>query len=234
MNNFYTQTFKLKDNNPVYTKNYRLPYSQRQEIDRQVDKLLENDLIEPSAAEYNSPILLVPKKSEGTEKKWRLCIDYRPVNKKLIADKYPLPRIEDILDSLGRARHFSVIDLFSGFHQIPISENSRDLTYFSTTKGSFRWKVVLFGLNVSPNSFSRMMATAFSGIPAGTAFLYIDDIIVIGCSESHHMKNLRQVFETLKKFNLKINPYKCRFFRKEVVFLGHRCTENGILPDSTK
>lgn len=236
VNNFYEQKFRMKDENPVYTKNYRTPYTQRCEIDKQVDNLLKNDLIEPSAAEFNSPVLLVPKKQDGQseEKKWRLCIDYRLVNKKLIADKYPLPRIEDILDSLGRARHFSVIDLFSGFHQIPIQKESRDITSFSTNKGSFRWKVVPFGLSVSPNSFSRMMAIAFSGVPAGTAFLYIDDIIVVGCSEKHHLNNLKTVFQTLRKFNLKINPYKCKFFRKEVVFLGHRCTENGILPDNYK
>lgn len=151
VNNFYTQKLKLNDDSPVYVKNYRLPYSQRDEIQRQVEKLMKNDLIEPSSAAYKSPILLVPKKSENGEKKWRLCIDYRLVNKKLVADKYPLPRIEDILDSLGRAKHFSIVDLFSGFHQIPIEENSRDLTTFSTAGGSFRWKVVPFGLNVSPN-----------------------------------------------------------------------------------
>lgn len=135
---------------------------------------------------------------------------------------------------MGRAKLFSVIDLFSGFHQIPISEESRDITSFSTPDGSFRWKVVPFGLNVSPNSFARMMAIAFSGIPAGTAFLYIDDIIVVGCSEAHHMSNLRTVFETLRRYNLKINPYKCNFFRKEVVFLGHKCSENGISPENIK
>lgn len=157
------------------------------------------------------------------------------VNKNLIADKFPLPRIDDILDNLGRAKLFSVIDLSSGFHQIPIiGEKSRDITSFSTPDGSFRWKVVPFGLNVSPNSFSRMMAIAFSGVPAGTAFLYIDDIIVVGCSENHHLKNLRKVFETLRKYNLKINPYKCDFFKTEVTFLGHRCSERGILPDSFK
>lgn len=218
VNNFYTQSFKIKDDTPVYVKNYRQPYSQRGEVAKQIEKLLKNELIEPSSAEYNSPILLVPKKGTGISQKGRLCIDYRLVNRKLVADKYPLPRIEDVLDSLGRAKHFSIIDLFSGFHQIPISEESRDITSFSTTEGSFRWTVVPFGLNVSPNSIARMMAIAFSGIPPGTAFMYIDDIIVIGCSEAHHMQNLRTVFETLRKYNLKINPYKCSFFKREVIF----------------
>lgn len=138
VNNFYTQKFRVKDSTPVYVKNYRLPFSQRDEIARQVEKFEKNELIEPSCAEYNSPILLVPKKSLDGSKKWRLCIDYRLVNSKLVADKYPLPRIEDILDGLGRAKHFSIIDLFSGFHQIPISEESRDITSFSTPDGSYR------------------------------------------------------------------------------------------------
>lgn len=231
VNNFYNQALKLIDNNPVYVKNYRLPYTQKVEIDTQIDKLLKNNLIEPSVSNYNSPLILVPKKGSD-RKKWRMCVDYRLVNKKLIADKFPLPRIDDILDGLGRARYFSIVDLYSGFHQIPIEESSRNITSFSTEKGSFRWKVLPFGLNISPNSFSRMMSIAFAGITTEQAFLYIDDVIIVGCSENHHLQNIRKVFETFRKYNLKINPEKCQFFRPEVTFLGHRCTAHGLLPDN--
>src|ERR1700743_2100697 len=103
-----------------------------------------------------------------------MCIDYRLVNKKIIADKFPLPRIDQILDGLGRARYFSILDLFQGFHQIPLDEESRDLTSFSTDTGSFRWKVLPFGLNIAPNSFSRMMSIAFSGLTSMQCFLYMD------------------------------------------------------------
>lgn len=167
-------------------------------------------------------------------KQWRLCIDYRRVNKQLIADKFPLPRIDEILESLGKAKYFSIIDLFKSFHQVPISESTRDITSFSTEEGSFRWKVLPFGLNVSPNSFSRMMRMAFSGLPPERSFLYIDDIILEGRTENHHLFNLRSVFEILRKFNLKINPNKCQFFQREVIFLGHNCTSEGILPDDQK
>lgn len=119
-----------------------------------------------------------------------MCVDYRMLNKSLIADKFPLPRIDDILDSLGRAKHFSVLDLYSGFWQIPLEPNSREMTAFSTDKGSFQWKVLPFGINVAPNSFSRMMSIAFSGLPPETCFIYMDDLIVIGCSLKHHLKNL--------------------------------------------
>lgn len=233
-NNFYSQKLNLTDNNPVYIKNYRMPISHKEEIDKQVNSLLRNDLIEPSASNYNSPVIIVPKKSLNGEKKYRMCIDYRQVNKKLTADKYPLPRIDEIIDSLGRAKYFSVIDLFSGFHQIPIHPNSRDITSFSTPKGSFKWKVLPFGLNISPNSFTRMMNIAFTGLTPEKCFIYMDDIIVIGLSVKHHLQNLRSIFEACKKGNLKINPEKCQFFKHEVSYLGHRCTDHGVLPDPEK
>lgn len=231
VNNFYVQNIRVKDREPIYIKNYRLPYAQKSEIDRQVSIFLENGLIEPSVSDYNSPVLIVPKKTKG---QWRMCIDYRQVNKKIIADKFPLPRIDDILDGLGRAKYFSVLDLFQGFHQIPLDEKSRDITSFSTAKGSYRWKVLPFGLNIAPNSFSRMMSIAFSGLTPMQCFLYMDDLIVIGSSEQHHLDNLKSVFETCKKYNLKLNPYKCNFFRPEVTYLGHRCTPSGVLPDDSK
>lgn len=234
VNNFYSQDIKIKSTEPVFTRNYRTPYTQKQEIKRQVEKLIKNDLIEASCASYNSPIILVPKRGTGPEKKWRMCIDYRALNKNIIADKFPLPRIDDILDNLGKAKYFSVVDLFSGFHQVPLNESSRDYTTFSTENGSYRWKVLPFGLNISPNSFSRMMTIAFSGLPPEKAFLYIDDMIVIGRTENDHMKNLESVFKILRDRNLKLNAEKCKFFQPEVTFLGHKCTEQGILPDDTK
>lgn len=234
VNNFYEQKLRLKNDQPVYCKNYRLAPAQKKEINEQVDKLLKNNLIEPSVSSFNSPLILVPKKSQNGQRKWRMCVDYRLLNKNLVADKFPLPRIDDILDNLGKAKHFSVLDLFSGFHQIPLSKESREMTAFSTENGSFQWKVLPFGLNVAPNSFSRMMQLAFSGLPPQAMFIYMDDIIVIGTSIKDHLENLKLVFEICRKYNLKINPEKCEFFRPEVHFLGHVCSENGIKPDSKK
>lgn len=234
VNNFYKQKLRLKDDNPVYAKNYRLPKTQKQEIEKQVQKLLDNELIEPSTSSFNSPLIVVPKKSTNGEKKWRMCVDFRMLNKNLIPDKFPLPRIDDILDSLGRAKYFSCLDLFSGFHQIQLENESREMTAFSTDKGAYQWKVLPFGLNVAPNSFARMMSLAFASMPPEQAFIYMDDIIVIGCSEMHQIENLENVFKICRKYNLKLNPKKCEFFRPEVTFLGHSCTENGILPDNRK
>lgn len=219
-NNFYTQTLCTTDQIHVYTKNYRTPYCQKSEIDKQIKQLMSQDVIEPSQSSYNSPILLVPKKSNNGDKKWSMCIDFRQLNKKLVPDKYPLPRIDEILDNLGRAKWFSTLDLTSGFHQIPLVDDSKKMTSFSTSEGSFQYKVLPFGLNVVPNSFARMMALAFTGLKPETCFLYLDDIIVVGSSESHHLNNLELVFKTCKKRNLKLNPYKCDFLKKEVQYLG--------------
>lgn len=234
VNNFYKQKLKLLDNTPKYIKNYRMPHVLKKEMNKQVGKMLHNNVIEPSASEYNSPVLLVPKKSTDGQKAWRMCIDFRNVNKALLADKFPLPRIDDILDQLGRAKWFSVVDLMSGFHQIPLDEASRDITSFSVDSGSYRFTRLPFGLSVSPNSFQRMMSIAFAGITPEKAFLYMDDLIVIGCSEKHHLANLKEVFETCRRCNLKLNPQKCNFFRKEVTYLGHKITDKGILPDDSK
>jgi len=235
-NNFYKQTLRLKDDEPIYIKNYRSPHSHIEEIQKQVGKLISDKIVEPSVSEYNSPLLLVPKKSlpNSQEKKWRLVIDYRQINKKLLSDKFPLPRIDDILDQLGRAKYFSCLDLMSGFHQIELEENSRNITSFSTSNGSYRFTRLPFGLKIAPNSFQRMMTISFSGLEPSQAFLYMDDLMVIGCSEKHMIKNLTDVFNICRKYNLKLHPEKCSFFMHEVTFLGHKCTDKGVLPDDKK
>jgi len=235
-NNFYSQKLRVSDPSPVYIKNYRTPHSQKDEIVRQVEKLQRDGIVEPSASNYNSPIILVPKKSlpNNPDKRWRLVVDYRQINKKLIADKFPLPRIDDILDQLGRAKFFSCLDLTSGFHQIGLDEKSRDITSFSTENGSFRYTRLPYGLKVAPNSFQRMMNLAFAGLSPSKTFIYMDDIIVTGCSVKHMLKNLESVFQRCRERNLKLHPDKCAFFRTEVTYLGHKCTDKGILPDSSK
>lgn len=234
INNFYQQKLNLSDNSPVFTRNYRLPQTQKAEINSLVNKLLNENLIELSTANYNSPLILVPKKSVDGTPKYRMCVDYRKLNRKLIPDRFPLPRVEDIFDNLGRAKYFSVMDLQAGFHQIGLDENSRKYTTFSTDTGMYQWKVLPFGLSVAPSSFSRMMALAFSNLSPEHCFSYMDDLIVIGFSDENHISNLRRVFETCRRYNLRVNPLKCQFFKTEVSFLGHICTDQGLKPDPAK
>lgn len=233
-NNFYKQTINLEDPRPVYIKNYRTPESQLQETNKQVRKMLDDGIVRHSTSHYNSPIMLVPKKSNQDEKKWRLVVDFRQLNKKILGDKFPLPRIDEILDHLGRAKYFTTLDLMSGFHQIELEEDSKKFTAFSSSNGHYEFNRLPFGLNISPNSFQRMMTIALSGLPPECAFLYIDDIIVVGCSINHHISNLENVFSKLRHFNLKLNPAKCNFFGTDVTYLGHHVSEQGIQPDKTK
>lgn len=102
----------------------------------------------------------------------------------------------------------------SGFHQIPLENNSKKYTAFSTSDGHYQYTRLPFGLNISPNSFQRMMTIAMAGLSPECAFIYVDDIVVIGCSENHHLRNLENVFERLRMYNLKLNPEKCVFFSK--------------------
>ncbi len=233
-NNFYEQKLQLKDTEPVYSRNYRIPHAHKAIVNQKVDKMLQQGIVEPAVSPYNSPVLLVPKKSVDGKPDWRLVIDYRKVNEKVVKDKFPLPRIEEIFDQLGRAKFFSVVDLASGFHQIPLHKDSRDITAFSTDSGSYRFTRIPFGLSISCNSFCRMISMAFSGLDPGQCFIYVDDLIILGCSEKHHLKNIRRVFEVCRERNLKLNAMKCKWFQKEVAYLGHLCTENGLLPDPKK
>lgn len=232
-NNFYSQSINLADNIPVYVPNYKQIYSQQPEINSQITQMLNDGIIEPSVSHFNSPILLVPKKSD-TDKKWRLVVDFRQLNKKLMGDKFPLPRIDSILDQLGRAKYFTTLDLMSGFHQIPLEPKSRKYTAFSSSTGHYQFTRLPFGLNISPNSFQRMMTIALSGLSPECAFVYVDDIVVIGCSIDHHLANLQKVFQRLREYNLKLNISKCNFFRSEVTYLGHNISDKGISPDESK
>lgn len=233
-NNLYKQHIRLSDNIPVYKRNYRTPHAHKEIVDEKVKEMLRDGIIEPSQSPYNSPILLVPKKSLDGKPNWRLVIDYRELNKKVIADKYPLPRIEDALDSLGRCKYFGICDLKMGFYQVELDEASRDLTSFSTEQGSFRFLRSPFGLRTSPPAFCRMISLVCAGLSPKTAFIYMDDIIILGNSVNHHLKNIKSIFEVCRKHNLKLNAEKCKFFQTAVTFLGHKCTKDGVLPDSSK
>lgn len=234
VNNFYRQKIRLVDDEPVFTKPYRLPQAHHSAIKFQIQKMLEEGVIEPSISPFNSPILLVPKKGAQSFNEWRLVVDYRNLNKKVVSDKFPLPRIEEILDRLGNARYFSVLDLRSGFHQIEIENESREATAFSADTGHYQFTKLPFGLKISPNSFQRMMTIAMAGLSPERTFLYIDDLIVFGKSLKEHDENLEQVFKRCRLYNLKLNPKKCKFLLKSVTYLGHLITDQGILPDPDK
>lgn len=223
------------DEQPVHTKQYRFPPMHKDEIDKQVKQLLENDTIKPSASPYNSPLWIVPKKADSKgNKRWRMVIDYRMLNEKTIGDAYPLPNITEILDQLGSAKYFSVFDLASGFHQILVDERDAPKTAFSTPYGHYEFKRMPFGLKSAPATFQRLMDSVLTGLQGTELFVYLDDIVLYASSLREHEIKFDKLAAKLRKANLKLQPDKCEFLRKEVTYLGHIISEGGVKPDPEK
>lgn len=223
------------DDQPVNIKQYRFPPAHKSEIDTQISKMLDNKIIQTSVSPYNSPLWIVPKKADSKgNKKWRLVIDFRALNEKTLGDAYPLPNITDILDQLGSAKYFSVFDLASGFHQIPMSEADAQKTAFSTPFGHYEFKRMPFGLKNAPATFQRLMDKVLSGLQGIELFVYLDDIVIYASSLTEHNKKFSKLAERLRSANLRLQPDKCEFLRKEVAYLGHIISEQGVKPDPQK
>ncbi|CAK9801713.1 Retrovirus-related Pol polyprotein from transposon 17.6 [Anthophora quadrimaculata] len=196
--------------------------------------MLDKNIIEESDSPYNSPVWVVPKKADASGKqKWRIVIDFRKLNELIDQDAYPLPNIDDILSQLGNAKFFSALDLSSGFHQIPMDENSKTYTAFSTPQGHFHYNRMPFGLKNAPATFQRMMDTALRGLLNRYCFVYLDDII-FGNTIQQHNDNLAIVLQRLRDLRLKIQPDKCEFLKPELEYLGHITTSEGIKPNPEK
>lgn len=223
------------DDSPVYTKSYRYPHHFKKDIEEQIEDMLINGIIQPSNSPYNSPIWVVPKKSDASgKKKVRLVIDYRKLNEKTIDDKYPIPQMEEILDNLGKSEYFTTLDLKSGFHQIEMDMKDRIKTAFSVDNGHYEFIRMPFGLKNAPATFQRAMNSILHGLIGNICYVYLDDIIIFGSSLENHLDNIQTVFERLTKNNLKIQLDKCEFLKRETEFLGHVITPEGIKPNPDK
>lgn len=220
---------------PTNVKLYRYPKVHEEEVNKQLKELLEKDVIEESNSPWTSPIWVVPKKLDASGKtKWRIVCDFRNLNQITVSDSYPLPNIAEILDQLGKSKYFSILDLTSGFHQIPIKKEDQWKTGFSTPYNHYHFKMMPFGLKNAPACFQRIMNTVLRGLQGSKCFVYLDDIVLYGDTLDQHNERLIEVLSRLKKNNLKVQIDKCEFLRKEVSYLGHIITENGVRMDPKK
>ena len=217
-------------NRPFKQQLRRHPMAYLPVIDEHVDKMLANDICEPSVSPWASNVVLV-KKSDGT---LRFCVDYRQLNNLTIEDSYPLPRIDTCFDALGGARYFSTLDLRQGYWQVENDPESSDKTTFITRKGSFKFKVLPFGLSNAPAVFQRLMNMVMQGLTWEACLVFLDDIIVISSTFEQHLERLNAVFQRLKTANLKLKPSKCRLFQIKVKFLRSVVSADGIEPDPDK
>ena len=213
----------------------RQPYrSQNQAVRReemaQVQQMLSSSVIRPSNSLWASPVVMVKKKDGSL----RFCVDFRQLNAANIKDAHPIPPIDDLLNALHGARWFSTLDLKSGYWQVPIQEQDKEKTAICTSSGQlFEFSQVHFGLCNAPATFSRLMDRILAGLHRETCLFYLDDDIVFAATWEEHLARLRQVFERLRHAQLKLRAEKCTFAAKEVSYLGHRVTSEGLLPDPT-
>lgn len=216
---------------PIKQKVYNVPPSVQANILKELDRLLEEDCVEESNSSWSSPIVLV-NKSNGRK---RLCIDFRKVNDQTIKSAYPSPDLNGILHKLKGANYVSKIDLRSGFHQIPLSEDSKPITAFSVPgRGLFQYKVMPFGITNAPGSFQQLMEIVLRKLMDKGVFIYIDDILVIGATYEEHIELLDQVFLALLNAGLSVNWEKSVFLKPYVMYLGFVVGQGKILADYEK
>ena len=221
------------DATPIAQSVRRVPSAVRKEVAHQIQEnlMLRNRVIQPSHSPWASPIVLVRKKDNTL----RFCVDYRALNEVTKPDKFPIPRIDDLLDQLGEAHYFSTLDLASGYWQIRVDEASQEKTAFVTHEGLYEFRVMPFGLTNAPSVFQRVMQQVLSGLnpPGGRDFVavYIDDVLIFSRTIEEHIDQLQKVLEQLRKANLKLKPVKCHFLSQSLEYLGHIITPNGLQPN---
>jgi hypothetical protein len=215
---------------PISKRPYRMPPAELAELKKQLQELLDKGFIRPSTSLWGCPALFVKKKDESL----RLCVDYRPLNAVTIKNKYPLPCIDVLFDQLVGARVFSKIDLRSGYHQIKIRASDIPKTAFSTRYGLYEYLVMSFGLTNAPAYFMYLMNSAFMPEPDKFVVVFIDDILVYSKNEDEHTEHLHIVLQRLRDHRLYAKLSKCDFWLREIKFLGHTISQDGISVDPEK
>lgn len=214
---------------PPFKGIYHMSPLELEEATKQIQDLLTKGFIEPSRSPFGAPIIFVRKKSGSL----RMCVDYRDLNSITVKNRYPLPRIDQLLDRVGRAKVFSKLDLQAGYWQVRIKPEDVHKTAFRTPLGHYQWRVLPFGLTNAPATFQALMDDVLRGLDA-FALVYLDDILIFSDTEEDHSRHLDAVLARLAEHKLYAGKDKCAFALREVDFLGHVVGADGIKTDPAK
>jgi transposase InsO family protein len=218
------------DDVPIVHPDRRVPHNIIPEVKKVMQNWMKAGVIEASNSPYASQMVIIRKKSGDI----RVCIDYRMLNRKTIKDAFPLPRIDDCIDSLHGAKYFCSLDLTQGYLQVKLHDNDKHKTAFRALGELYQFNRLPFGLCNSPPTFSRLMRKCFGDQFKQGIIMYLDDILIYGSTISEIIERLQIVFSRLQIHGLKLNASKCHFFQKKVVFLGHQVSAKGIESDDSK
>lgn len=215
---------------PVIQRAYPTPFHKREKVEKELERLLQGDIIEPAVGPttWASPIVVVDK-PDGTV---RLCIDSKVPNKAIKRERHPMPTVDDLIVELNGSQWFSRIDLNKGYHQLALHESSRPITTFATHKGLYRYKRLCFGVNSAAEIFQKSVAKMLSGI--SNQMNLSDDIIIYTRTKEEHLDVVRKVLERLREYNVTANKTKCEFLCRRINFYGHVFSSDGLSAQDSK
>lgn len=217
---------------PKYTKQYKLPFGHREIINEKIKELLSENIIEPSTSPWNSPILLAPKKGVNEKKEFRMCVDFKNLNKVSETRTFPMPDLDEELAKMAGCTIFSTLDIYSAYYQIMMREQDKELTSFQVGNKKYQFKRMPFGLKGAPITWMEYI-TRILGDLLDEIMAYMDDILVHSKTIDEHTKILYKILNCLRSNNLKIKIQKTRLFCREIKYLSHIINENGVKPDKS-
>ena len=224
-----THRIRTTDCIPIRQKPYRIPQAYREEVLKELEEMEKQGIIEKSESEWASPLVIVTKKDGGV----RLCVDYRKLNQETKFDAYPMPRIEELLDEIGKAKFITTLDLAKGYWQVPLASKDREKMAFTTPNGLYQFLTMPFGLSGAPATFQRMMDEVLRGLNSFVG-VYLDDIVIHSETWEEHIAQLEEVLTRLKGANLTIKLKKCVFASDNCTYLGFKIWQGGVRPEEGK